>query len=569
MADILPQVIYSDRDYASFKSAMIGRIASLTPEWTNLAESDFGIVLIELFAHMGDNLAYYQDRQANEAFLATCQLRKSAIMHCQAIDYTLGGAFPATVDVVLTIVPDVSVRSIPAGSKIATQGTSTDSPVYFEVIADTAVPSNASSVTVSCIEGISTSEVIGTSNQTANQAFNLSSTSVIQPSALIPAAIVISVNDGSGYEVWTMIDSILLANPTDKVWYYSVDENDVVTIKFGDGTFGAIPVNAATIKADYRIGGGLRGNVGGGMVTVVSSMPAFVTACTNPIGANGGEDRETIDHARVYAPLSNRQQDRAVTLDDYQGLAAGVAGVAQVGAEVVTAYARKQVKLYIMPTGGGVASDTLLTEISNYLDTYKMAETEVILASANYNGIDYLINVTALPSYSNATVQTAVGTALATLHASGSVLFGQKISMSNVYRALDEVVGVDYLDITKMSLTPKAVVGRETGAGVPTFTGMSVSPTITREVWTIRMTSPTAFTVTGSSSGIQTATGTVGVAYTTDAGGLTFTMNAGTPASYAGDWWTIRTTPYIGDVDAGSFEVSQLGAYTITVTGGL
>lgn len=561
----LPQILYTDRDYASFKASMIARIPTVCPEWTNLAESDFGIAMIELFAHMADNLAYYSDKQANEAFLATCQLRRSAIMHCNLVDYKLGGAFPASATVRCTIAPDVSVRSLTAGSKFATASVGTDGPVYFETDADVVVPSNATSVDAACTEGVSTSEVMGTSDQTASQSFVLSSTSVIQPSTLIPAAIVITV----GAEVWTMIDSILLAGPTDKVWYYTVDENDVVTILFGDGTNGMIPLSAESISAAYRIGGGLRGIVGSGMIVNITSAPAFVTAVTNLVGSNGGEDRETIEHARVYAPLSNKQQERAVTLEDYQSYAAGVAGVVQVGAEVVTAYARKTVKLYVMPTGGGAASGALLSEISSFLATYKMAQTEVIVLSANYNGIDYAITVVALPTYANATVNAAVTAALTAILVSGAVAFGQKISLSVVYRTLQSVAGVDYLDITKMTLAPKAVIGRNTGAGVPTFTSMSVAANITRETWTVTMLTPTTFKVVGSVSGLQAATGTVGAAYTTDSGGLTFTLNAGTPASYAGDWWTIRTTPYIGDVDAGQFEVSELGATTITTTGGI
>ena len=50
-------------------------------------EADFGNVLLQLFAHMGDILSYYQDRVANESFLGTARTRRSVIEHLRLIGY--------------------------------------------------------------------------------------------------------------------------------------------------------------------------------------------------------------------------------------------------------------------------------------------------------------------------------------------------------------------------------------------------------------------------------------------------------------------------------------------------
>jgi hypothetical protein len=55
------------------------------------------------------------------------------------------------------------------------------------------------------------------------------------------------------------------------------------------------------------------------------------------------------------------------------------------------------------------------------------------------------------------------------------------------------------------------------------------------ETWTIDFTSATEFTVTGSVSGLQTATGTVGTEYSSDGSEITFTIIAGTTAWDTGD----------------------------------
>ena len=71
---------------------------------------------------------------------------------------------------------------------------------------------------------------------------------------------------------------------------------------------------------------------------------------------------------------------------------------------------------------------------------------------------------------------------------------------------------------------------------------LSAGPTptsaVVTETWVIVATSPTAFTVTGSVSGLQVATGTVDSLYTTDAADLTFTLT-GVPVS--GDTHTFKT----------------------------
>jgi hypothetical protein len=66
------------------------------------------------------------------------------------------------------------------------------------------------------------------------------------------------------------------------------------------------------------------------------------------------------------------------------------------------------------------------------------------------------------------------------------------------------------------------------------------------ETWTITFTSSTEFTATGSVSGLQTATGTVGTEYTSDGDELTLTMIAGTVAWDTGDSLTMVVEEGLG-----------------------
>src|SRR5262249_4387605 len=101
MADITqvngrPVVDYTARDYQSLLQAMYDWAQIKLPEWKDFAnQADFGNVLLELFAHVGDILSYYQDRVANESFLGTAVTRRSVIEHLRLIGYRLRTATPA------------------------------------------------------------------------------------------------------------------------------------------------------------------------------------------------------------------------------------------------------------------------------------------------------------------------------------------------------------------------------------------------------------------------------------------------------------------------------------------
>ena len=68
---------YLAKDYASFRQALIDLIPTLVPDWKERHEADLGIALVELLAYVGDQLSYYQDAVANEAYLETARQRIS------------------------------------------------------------------------------------------------------------------------------------------------------------------------------------------------------------------------------------------------------------------------------------------------------------------------------------------------------------------------------------------------------------------------------------------------------------------------------------------------------------
>ncbi|MFB8240625.1 putative baseplate assembly protein [Kitasatospora purpeofusca] len=84
-----PAVDYLAKDYASFRRLLLERLALTMPEWTERHASDLGITLVELLAHVGDQLSYHQDAVATEAYLDTARLRTSVRRHARLVDYPM------------------------------------------------------------------------------------------------------------------------------------------------------------------------------------------------------------------------------------------------------------------------------------------------------------------------------------------------------------------------------------------------------------------------------------------------------------------------------------------------
>lgn len=113
-----PLIDYMARDYASFRQALIDLIPSLAPRWTERHEADLGIALVELLAYVGDQLSYYQDAVANEAYLETARQRISVRRHARLVDYRMHDGASARAFVHFRA---ASPGTIPAGRPILTR----------------------------------------------------------------------------------------------------------------------------------------------------------------------------------------------------------------------------------------------------------------------------------------------------------------------------------------------------------------------------------------------------------------------------------------------------------------
>ena len=132
---------YTSRDYKSIRSMLVGLAKGIMPEWQTVGETgDFGTLLLELYAYMGDVMHYYIDRMASEAFLGTAVRRQSIMYIADMFGYTPLGQRAATVPLTFTWewsdAPTVSTYQVTAASVANGVVTLTISNGTYSIIAD-------------------------------------------------------------------------------------------------------------------------------------------------------------------------------------------------------------------------------------------------------------------------------------------------------------------------------------------------------------------------------------------------------------------------------------------------
>jgi hypothetical protein len=104
------EVDYLAKDYASFRQALVDLIPRLSPQWTERLAADFGMTVLELLAYVGDQLSYYQDAVANEAYLETARQRVSVRRHARLVDYHMHDGASARALVFFQLAPGTTVE---------------------------------------------------------------------------------------------------------------------------------------------------------------------------------------------------------------------------------------------------------------------------------------------------------------------------------------------------------------------------------------------------------------------------------------------------------------------------
>jgi uncharacterized phage protein gp47/JayE len=473
MTDAASQIDYTSKDYASLRETLLQLATDKLPEWTDHSPNDLGVLLLELFAYMGDALFYHQDRIAAESFLETAIERRSVVQLLRLIGYELRPPLAASADLTLVFAGNATGPvTIPKGAAFTTTAAATGAPITFQFIqrpltidrtslptgiidskgnlAPPPSPLPAGSkvfklyrrLPVVQVDMTVTGEILASSDGTAGQRYPLARSPVIDDT------LEVRVDEGAGPELWTRVQSLFDSGSADTHYAVRRDENGVVFIELGDGTYGKVPRRGLNnITATYCVGGGIKGNVNAPTITkIVTSIPDLKQVL-NEKAAGGGTDAEATADAVKRGPRQFRAMGRAVTASDFEALAKAF-GVGKARAEAAS---WNNVEIVVAPTGGGHVSETLKEDLLAFLDARRIMTTIVQIKDPTYAQVLIDATVTVQSQFSRRLVQQEVEDVVKNLLAFENVEFGQALYISRFYDAIQDIDGVLAVNITKFA----------------------------------------------------------------------------------------------------------------------
>jgi uncharacterized phage protein gp47/JayE len=270
---------------------------------------------------------------------------------------------------------------------------------------------------------------------------------------------------------WSLVDSFFNSGQFDPHFTTLIDDGDSLTVQFGTGARGALVSAGAEVKVVYRVGLGQAGNVGPDTLTVPVTSRQEVRSVSNPFAATGGADRESIEEAKISGPGSVISQGRAVTLQDFELLSEGFAGVGKAKARIGLRGGYKVVQVFIVPanatgtTPPTLPSAQLKADLAAFLTSRmlvnRMAGVDVL--DPVYVGIDVSIDVHLKVTGSASRVRAEVNVAINGLLAFAAVDLGSAVRVGDVFAAVYPIPGISFVRLRGLARADRPALTAATG----------------------------------------------------------------------------------------------------------
>ena len=253
---------------------------------------------------------------------------------------------------------------------------------------------------------------------------------------------------------WLEVPSFYQREAAERVFTTRQDDEGKTVVQFGDGEHGArLPTGQENLRAEYRKGTGISGNVRVGQLSNLLTRPLGLKAVTNPQPATGGDDPETRDAARENAPTTVLTLDRVVSLRDYEDFARAYAGIAKALATWSWDGERRGVFITVAgPEGAQVAdnvTDLLLNEIRKSGDRF------IPLRVSTFRPAQFttVFKVKIDPLFDRPLVTANVVAALRDGFGFKARAFGQPVALSDVIGTIQAVPGIMAVDVDSLIRT--------------------------------------------------------------------------------------------------------------------
>lgn len=483
---------YSAADFEESREALLVYLKAIYPtEYNSFAESDLGIMLVEMFAYMSSVLSYKADMIANENFITSVKTPENLRKLLQLIGIKMRGPISSKAGARLVVETGEEITGsesivIAHADRTFSVPSNKDSGMLSFVVykvdstgnidlgqdSITLIPSeslNSAGADFSnliLLEGIAQKQTGTFSNTDTIHSINLQTPSITEGS------ITVVLENGDIYEE---IENIFLAGDTSKVFSKTYLDDYSAVLNFGDNQRGKAPEAGTDYTVYYRTGGGDRGNIISNSISI--KTPATVAGVTsvvnitNPKMATGGSKSETVEHAKKYGPYFFKTQYRAVTGEDYTSFAnhfmnsAGKSGKAQAVLRSSGA-GSNMIDIYIVAFGAEVAgfktqleraSISYKQDLLTYLNEYKMITDEITIVDGLVRTLDLEATIYLDKPHKifESDIKAKATRAMLKFFDLDTQEFGQDLDVNELNRALFEINEIRFSSINNIKNTVK------------------------------------------------------------------------------------------------------------------
>jgi hypothetical protein len=369
---------------------------------------------------------------------------------------------------------DADVLAWPAGRSLVVRGTTTDGVEQAEHVVVKTVAVDGAKRRITFQDGLAAgydrttvivhgNVALATHGETVQQLLGSGQASMpFQRFTLAhdPLTYVQSATDASGTvdtlkvlvndQQWAEAPTLFGAGGRDREYAVRTDENGKTYVQFGDGSSGArLPSGTNNVRAEYRTGLGVGGNVGAGKLAQLIDRPLGVKGVANPAPALGGVDPEPEEDARASIPLGVRTLGRAVSILDYEDYARAYTGVAKASASVLPLRAGRTIVVTVAfsdENPGGDRLDNLTSSLASHGDPH----VQVLVLDGTTETFRLALKVAVDPTYEAKAVLAGVETALRAAFSFDARDFVQPVFLSEVDAVAHTVQGVLAVDVDRL-----------------------------------------------------------------------------------------------------------------------
>jgi hypothetical protein len=466
---------FTNLDFDQIKSSIRDYLKSNS----NFTDYDFEgsnlSTIIDVLAYNTYITSYNANMVANESFIDSATLRENVVALARNIGYVPKSKKSARATIsffidTTDIIPSPASITLKKGPVASSTGSFGTQSFVFSILDDITVPvfdNIAAFNDIEIYEGILITQPFTYEARNPNQKFILPNSGI---DTELLSVIVRSGEQSSVSTKYSLHDSLFDVRPDSKIFFLQEVEDERYELIFGDDVFGKKLDEGNYIETSYIVTNGDSANgvnqfSFSGRITYTRNgieyeITSGISLLTTGLIASGGENIESVESVRKYAPRIYASQNRALTSNDYETLIPEkiypeTESISVYGGEELVPPQYGKVFISIKPRSGEFLPNLIKQNIKTKLKKYAVAGIVPEIVDLKYLYVElesyiyYNTNLASSSSYVSSIIQSN-----ANRYAESSEMnkYGARFKYSKFLKIIDESHESVTSNITKVQI---------------------------------------------------------------------------------------------------------------------